>query len=1227
MSFLLLALIADTTPIHTTVADSTRVAFIAQTPVSWESAEYDSLSYIRFTDSPLTDSIGYPELPMITCLVAFPDSVTPYLEFAVSAVREQSVDPVYPAPAHVMSYEYTPAVVDSFVQDSTAYASDEFWPSERVRIIGETRICDQRLLIVQMFPAQYRASDSTLSTVMSFSVSVSFDSASAVWSGTGLGPFQRMVDGSSILGYHPVLQTRAPVPEYFGEVDPDDGPYRMPDYLIICASGLYDQCGDAIDDLAEHRVDLNGFDVALVTTDEILDDFGGSDTVITDEILRDFTEHMWVNWGQPTVKKPEYLLLIGDHEDVDYGSEPWFLPTHEYTWDGNPVTPADLDLVGNDEWYTYFNHDRNIDNDFPDMMVGRLSVKNGEWADTLSVMIQNLIDLEDPAGQSPSPDYRRRILRLAGTGDDHGEGYQTYENWEPNKQWTLRFSDWMEYDYSTTYCGDGRSFIDKDGSILASYMWRDSCLSKFGEGAGVAFYSNHGDFHMLSAGLEWLHIYIRQDLLTRGARDSTFNNYQIEENLSTIEDYAPPFILLLCCGSGTFNHTIYHHENRPIGDQMFCHFDDATSQVAAYDFGSDCIAEKLMKYTDVPVAGVFCGSLSSLTSSYEYYGKGILEAVYIRGFGRLGDAIASARTEYFGNFSSTSGSCPREIGQFNLLGDPALDISDRVKYPNSCDLLIHEWDITVSEYPLETSTGTDLAMTFTVRNNGALVSDAFDARITFSYDEYSLIDYVSCDELAAGAEAEYRYIWDCARWFDPPMEITVKVEADYLEECDDSWWGNNTASTNVQLNDTYPTESGWPISVNGVVGTTPLLVNLDEDTDLEIVVLTGTSLTAFEPDGSTIWEITEQEFAYGQQPLAADLDQDDEIELLVEYSDGIRVISSDGTILSSFEHSCDVFAVGNMDQESGLELCIGSTDSLYLFYWDTAEEEFVDISSKDFDYQEARYGISLVCSDLTGDSFEDVASCIGGVGGGMTEPAPRTLVVYDWVSDDIPYTETWTVLLYTSYLAAGELAGTKMVGYSFGSYVYGSSDPAILVEFNGSVQVYDCDEGDTSAGRLVCGVFVDWDPFVTGADAFVLPSEMQCLAWDFEGTELSGWATELYSGAEYGSSISPTALGDLDESGVADVLFATLLSGKCTLLSFDSYGDILDNLDFPIVLPEEVSALGGFSIADIDQDEYIEIVFGTSDGLLHCWELGDCTEGYAPWVQFQHDHGRTGVLE
>ena len=143
----------------------------------------------------------------------------------------------------------------------------------------------------------------------------------------------------------------------------------------------------------------------------------------------------------------------------------------------------------------------------------------------------------------------------------------------------------------------------------------------------------------------------------------------------------------------------------------------------------------------------------------------------------------------------------------------------------------------------------------------------------------------------------------------------------------------------------------------------------------------------------------------------------------------------------------------------------------------------------------------------------------------------------------------------------------------------------------------------------------------------MLPSEVECLAWNKLGQILADWPTGEYFGSELNSFISPTALGDLDGLDDSDVLFSTKLSGVYSLLAYGSDGEALDNLDFPIALPDGVAAQGGFSIADIDRDDYIEIVFGTSDGLLHCWELGECSTGYAPWGQFQHDHGRTGVLE
>jgi hypothetical protein len=564
--FLLQPRVCDTPAIWTTVADSSNVSFIARTPLSWETVVNDSLRYIRFTDSPLTDSIGYPELPMITCLVAVPDGVHPRINFDFTNENTQKVLPVYPAPAMILfSDNCTPCIVDSFIQDSTAYASATFWPAERVRLIGETRICDQRLLKIQLFPAQYRAADSTLSTVTSFSVSVSYDSSEAVWSSIGLGSFQRMVDGSPIVGYHNEDQTYAPVPDYFGVVDPETGPQypnnRMPDYVIICASGLYAQCSEAIIALAEHRVSLNGFDVATVLTDAIFEDFPEGEEVLTDESIRAFTEHMWENWPQAEVKQPDYLLLIGDHEDPSYGAADWFLPTHIYD---DSLGQTLIEDVGNDEWYAYRNGDPDINNDIPSMAVGRISIKNGE-TDTLSTIIQNLIAMEDPITQIPITDNRRRISRLTGTGNEIrkgtvGTGYQLPENWDPSLEWTSDFTDWLGYEYSTNYCGDGRDFTSMDGSLMPSWAWRDRCLAEYEKGAGVIFYSDHGSFHMFSAGLEWLTQYIPQDPETKGARDSTFNCYQIDNNLTATAGHAAPFTLLLCCSAGTFNHTVNEHE-------------------------------------------------------------------------------------------------------------------------------------------------------------------------------------------------------------------------------------------------------------------------------------------------------------------------------------------------------------------------------------------------------------------------------------------------------------------------------------------------------------------------------------------------------------------------------------------------------------------------------------------------------------------------------------------
>ncbi len=1178
--------------------------------MSFDSVSHDGDDFIRFLDIPVTDSIGYPEVPVLMCMVAIPDSVEPSVSWSFHGEEAFSTYPVYPAPKDSIIHERTPEVIEVFKQDSAAYASNEWWPEDKVNVAGEMRLFDQRLLLIAVYPVSFLPSADSIRTVQGFSVAVSFDSTEADWSSTGLGPFQSMVDDSPILGYHPVEQSHPSYPEVFRNFNLRRGPVRVPEYVILTATGLD---GWWIDSLAWHRVDLNGLDVAVVTAGEVLDEFGDGSYIITPGIIRDFTEVMW-SWGEASIIRPSYLLLVGDHEDPSFGGEDWFLPTFQFDDDFQPTT----DGYANDEWYVYFNHPREVVSAFPDMIVGRLSVKG---ADTLQAMIENIIEYEQPISP-PESDNLRRIVRLAGTGEEDDITHiQYYYNWAPKKEWTQDLCDWLGYDYSTTYCGDGRELTRQDGSTLSSHEWVAACNNEFSNGAGLLFYSDHGGLHMFSAGLEWDPHY--HPYPGFGEPDSSFDCLRVHE-LTLSPDHYPPFVLMLCCGTGTFNHTEALH---PDGNPNLCI--DINCLPPQYDYTTDCLAEAVLKNTDCPVAGVFAGSHSSLISYYGIYGEGILESVYCYGQSKLGESIAGARLRNAQSFIRYNGTAVRELGQFNLLGDPALDIGDRVRYPDKCDLVIFPGDIIASDYPRETPTGFEEDISFTVRNNGAMASGPFVVRMTVIGAGIS-VSNLHCDGLQPGEDQVYDLVWS-ASWFTPPGEIIIEATADPAEVCNDCWRPNNTGTITKTLFDIYPSESGWPITPLQVVTRTPLLVNLDSDPELEVITLSGTFLEAFDSNTDSLWCFDKDPLYSGFSPLAADLDGDGSIEIIAMTSSyDIAVFNKDGELIEELELGNNSrLAVADMVPVSGLEMVVSDNETLNLYSWDPGAEEFTMIDSKFFSYPNPPNLMVLLCNDLNEDGYSETVYYCGYFGPVQPlQTAPfYSLVVYNWHNDTTLSERTWDDENFMSvFPCAGILGGTAEVGFPMRSYDPQSGSnfvPAQLLDPL-SLDSILCERGLVASSGLKYGVFADWDPFVTGMDAFIIPAENQCLAWSGDGRDFSDdWHVYYDDQYEYSTSgISPPALGNLDGIGYADVLSSTLRGENGLIIGMDRLGTMLEDLDFPFLLPEGVKVSSGFSIADIDRDGKVEIVFGTDDGLLHCWEFGSCSTGYTPWPQHRHDAGK-----
>jgi hypothetical protein len=585
-----------------------------------------------------------------------------------------------------------------------------------------------------------------------------------------------------------------------------------------------------------------------------------------------------------------------------------------------------------------------------------------------------------------------------------------------------------------------------------------------------------------------------------------------------------------------------------------------------------------------------------------------------------------------------------DLGRFNLLGDPAVDVGDRVKFRNRCDLIISPLDFQQNRYPThKVLVQAATILRVDVRNAGAVESGSFDVELSVSSGLHDTVLSAICPSLDPGVDTTLSFRWIRPSSLYPPFTLELAAEADPDEETPDSWFGNNSAMVSMTVSDMYPNEDGWPIQVPGSVLSVPALGDVDGDDSLEIIVQAGSSLiVCAEPDGSIRWTSgtfdlrpVEAAGTCHVEPALGNVCGSEEPEVVFFTRTGAWVLDgSTGELLCSRGHGDGQSSLLNpyprsvvltdLVRETGGqiprdEIAYVARDTLYILRVQNNELEAlnrVHIPEAMGDDASIATAWCVACDLDSNFPAEIIIDCAWNTM--MNVEKETSVLVYSHPDGRIVDSETWEDVFDWGMPAVGELAGQGLVIAQPRGVANGSNSPAFILDT--SLALVDSCEKDpyrNSDNVRVCGM-VDWDPMVSGPDRITAAPENIAYSWDVDGSMV----THPYYPWTTGNMPPFFAMGDLDGDEMPD-----LLVGRCEgwVNAYDSEGYPLGDFSFPFTLPADL--IGGFAIADIDGDGNVEVVFGTADNYLHVWEIADCDEGCEPWPQCQQNAARTGVLE
>jgi hypothetical protein len=310
---------------------------------------------ISISSEGITTEVGYPEIPHIAKILAIPNQGSVSAEILETSGVQIFKGIIVP-PARESWVEGKPET--PYFENMLAYASEDLYPMNFVKVEDPVVFRDFRLARVSIFPIRYSPSKHEIQVVTSITIKVNYTPGSGINPKTTLqkpiAPSFAKLYEDFIFNYDEVLQRR-----YGAMTEGHD--------IMLCI--MPDMYVEEFQPYGEWK-HKSGTEIIVTKFSEI----GANQT--NPDIIKNYILNAYNSWENV----PTHILIVGD-----FGSPVGNAPVKYWTGDGWTFVNEDyfVELEGNDY--------------FPEMMIGRFTNYNGTSGGgeyILQVMVNKFLKYE-----------------------------------------------------------------------------------------------------------------------------------------------------------------------------------------------------------------------------------------------------------------------------------------------------------------------------------------------------------------------------------------------------------------------------------------------------------------------------------------------------------------------------------------------------------------------------------------------------------------------------------------------------------------------------------------------------------------------------------------------------------------------------------------------------------------------------------------------------------------